>query len=208
MIKGGTIPLLGIHREGMRHGQSIPVIQEFFHITFVENPGMAFGIDVTPATKLWVSLFSIIAVIGLLYYLYSVREQSFSLRFALAMILGGAVGNLIDRLFYGIFYGYGSLFYGKVVDFLDFDFFNVTIFGRSYERFPVFNVADSAVTIGVLILILFYNRHVKEAEHSAVTASAGQQTDSENKITTDVASAPEPGIGNPEAAQHSPETEG
>ena len=82
------------------------------------------------------------------------------------MILGGAVGNLIDRTFYGIIYKYAPVFYGKVVDFLDFDFFNFTIFGRNYERWPIFNFADSAVTIGVLILLLFYRQHKRDEENA------------------------------------------
>ena len=87
-----------------------------------------------------------------------------SLRIALAMILGGAVGNLIDRAFYGIIYKYSPVFYGKVVDFLDFDFFNFAIFGRNYERWPIFNIADAAVTTGVMILLLFYKQHKKSDE--------------------------------------------
>ena len=83
---------------------------------------MAFGLDLSSEMKLAVSIFSILASIGLVIYLYSVKDQSFSLRFGLALILGGAVGNLIDRLFYGLFYDYAPMFYGKVVDFLDFDF--------------------------------------------------------------------------------------
>jgi signal peptidase II len=95
-------------------------------------------------------------------YIYRIKDGSKSLKIALACILGGAAGNLIDRMFYGVFYGYAPLFYGKVVDFLDFDFFNITFFGRSYDRWPIFNVADSAVTIGVLILLFFYKQVQKE----------------------------------------------
>jgi signal peptidase II len=69
-------------------------------------------------------------------------------------------------MFYGVFYGYAPLFYGKVVDFLDFDFFDITIFGRSFDRFPIFNVADAAVTIGVVLLLVFYNKTLKAEEPS------------------------------------------
>ena len=72
----------------------------------------------------------------------------------------------------GVFYGYAPLFYGRVVDFLDFDFFHFTIFGRTFERFPVFNIADASVTIGVLILILFYKHHQKETETALTGATA------------------------------------
>jgi len=174
LTKGFSIPFLDINYKGMYHGQRIPIIGEFFRITFIENPGMAFGFDPGMDFKFWISVFSLVASAGLIIYLYAVRLQNLSLRIALAFILGGAVGNLIDRMFYGIFYGYAPLFYGKVVDFLDFDFFNITILGRSYDRWPIFNLADSAVTIGVLILIIFYKKHDKEEiekkieEHSAI----------------------------------------
>lgn len=156
----------------MFHGQRIRILGDFFQLTFVENPGMAFGYDPGNNFKLYVSLFSLLASIALLIYLYVARKQSLSLRISLAFILGGAVGNLIDRMFYGVFYGYAPLFYGRVVDFLDFDFFHFTIFGRTFERFPVFNIADASVTIGVLILILFYKHHQKETETALTGATA------------------------------------
>lgn len=145
----------------MYQGESIPVLGDFFKITFIENPGMAFGFHPGSDFKLWISLFSLIASIGLLLYLYLARKKSFSLRIAIALILGGAIGNLIDRMFYGIIYDYAPIFYGKVVDFFDFDFFNFSILGRSYDRWPIFNIADASVTIGVLILIFFYKHHSK-----------------------------------------------
>ncbi|MDP1995537.1 MAG: signal peptidase II [Ignavibacteria bacterium] len=168
-VKGFSIPFLNLRHEGMYYGQSINVIGDFFQLTFVENPGMAFGVDVTDNAKLWLSLFSIVASIGLFVYLYSVRKQSLSLRIALSMILAGALGNLIDRVFYGVFYTYSSLFYGKVVDFFDFDFFDFQIFGRTYDRWPIFNVADMCVSIGVLILLLFYKQHQQEHKEISIT---------------------------------------
>jgi len=170
-IKGINIPLLNISFDGMYYGESISVIGNFFKITFIENPGMAFGFNPGSDFKLWISVFSLFASIGLIVYLYVVRNKSLSLRIALAMILGGAVGNLIDRIFYGIIYKYAPAFYGKVVDFFDFDFFNFAIFGRSYDRWPIFNIADASVTIGVLILILFYREHQKEDEENFVQES-------------------------------------
>jgi signal peptidase II len=160
----------------MYHGQTIPILGDFFHLTFVENPGMAFGFDLGISFKFWISLFTLVAGIGLILYLRSIKNQSLSLRLSIAFIIGGAFGNLIDRLFYGVFYGYAPLFFGKVVDFADFDFFNFEIFGRSYDRFPIFNVADSAVTIGVFLLLIFYKKHQQEVEpariQDAVSASS------------------------------------
>ena len=163
-IKGIDIPFLNISFEGMYYGESISVIGNLFKITFIENPGMAFGFNPGSDFKLWISVFSLIASIGLVVYLYVVRKKSLSLRIALAMILGGAVGNLIDRTFYGIIYKYAPVFYGRVVDFFDFDFFNFAIFGRNYDRWPIFNIADASVTIGVIILVIFYRQHKNEDE--------------------------------------------
>jgi signal peptidase II len=175
-IKGFYIPFLNIKHEGMDIGQKIPVIGDFFRITFIENPGLAFGIDIDSTIKLWISLFSLIASIGLIIYLYVVRKENFGLRLALALILGGAIGNFIDRAFYGIIYDYAPLFYGKVVDFLDFDFFNLTFFGKSYDRFAIFNVADSAVTIGIFLLLFLYRSHGKEEIPEEVVNSPEAET--------------------------------
>lgn len=164
LVKGFSIPMLDFHHRGMEHGQRIPIIGDFFRLTFIENPGMAFGLDPGINFKVWVSLFSLVASIGLIIYIYLVRKETLTLRLSLAFILGGAIGNLIDRMFYGIFYDYAPLFYGKVVDFLDFDFFSINIFGKSFDRWPIFNIADAAVTTGVLILILFYKKHSSGTE--------------------------------------------
>lgn len=165
IVKGFSIPFLGIDVSGMNYGESIEVLGNFFKITFVENPGMAFGIEVGSA-KIILSLFSLFAAIGIFIYLVKVKDRNVFFRVALALILGGAIGNLIDRTFYGMFYGYSPIFYGKVVDFLNVDFFDFTIFGHSYNRWPVFNIADSAVTIGVFILIIF-NRHIEKDSMTA-----------------------------------------
>ncbi len=162
LVKGGTIPILNIKAVGMFYGDSINVIGNFFKITYVENPGMAFGIDVGNTSKLFLSLFSLAASVGILIYLYRVRDQKLSLRIALAFIFGGAVGNLIDRTFYGIAYGYAPIFYGKVVDFFNVDFFDFTLFGHTYQRWPIFNIADASVTIGVLLLVIFYKNYSTE----------------------------------------------
>jgi signal peptidase II len=190
MVKGFSIPFLNINYEGMYLGQMIPVFGDFFRITFVENPGMAFGYDPGSSFKLIISIFSLAASIGLVFYLYVIRDKSWSLKIAIALILGGAVGNLIDRTFYGVIYNYAPLFYGKVVDFFDVDFFDFTLFGRSYDRWPVFNIADAAVTIGVLVLVFFYKKHQNEDEKVEVVLDSGTSTitqdfsgsDASNKI--------------------------
>ncbi len=180
LVKGFSIPFLNFNYEGMYYGQSIPIINDFFRLTYIENPGMAFGFDPGENFKLAISLFSLIASVGLVFYLYMIRDKSLSLRISIAFILGGAIGNLIDRTFYGVFFGYAPLFYGRVVDFFDFDFFNFTIFGISYDRWPIFNIADAAVSIGVLILILFYKKE-DNTEDTAI------ETNSESSVNVDEA---------------------
>lgn len=166
LVKGIHIPALGINIKGMQLYDSFNVIGDFFRITYIENPGMAFGIDFGEKAKLFLTLFSLIASIVITYYLIKHKNEKLSLRLPLAIILGGAVGNLIDRMFYGLIYGEAPLFYGKVVDFLDFDFFNISLFGYSYDRWPIFNIADMSVTIGVILLIILHREPKEEKQLS------------------------------------------
>lgn len=152
-VKGFSIPFLNLNFQGMYVGQRIPVMGNLFDITFVENPGIAFGIDLGSSFKLLISIFSLLASVGIFLYLYKNRNKLFSLRLSLALILGGAIGNLFDRIFYGVFYGYAPLFYGRVVDFFNLRFFNLFIFDRVFGNY-VFNFADVAVTTGVILLLL------------------------------------------------------
>lgn len=132
--------------------QSIPVLGDFFRLTFVENSGMAFGISFGQNT--FFTVFSIIASIAILIYLFSMRGEHISVRISMAVIFGGAIGNLTDRLIRG-----------RVVDFFDFEFFDIHIPafhfwvfnfpGYNMTRWPVFNVADMAVTIGMVVLFMF-----------------------------------------------------
>ncbi len=175
LVKGISIPWLGINIQGMRYGYSTPVLGDFFRLTYIENPGMAFGIDI--GGKLFFSLFSIILSIGILYYLYRGRTEPLGFRISLSLILGGAIGNLIDRTFYGVFYGEGPLFYGRVVDFFDVDFFNINILGYSLTRWPVFNVADAAVTVGIVLLLFVHRPH--EAAKEDIPPPVFQETPSD-----------------------------
>lgn len=143
----------------MQVGQSIPVIGDFLRLTFIENPGMAFGIDL--GNPLFRAIFTLIVSIGLFYYIYQVREEPFIVRLTLAVILGGAIGNLIDRIFYGVIFGEGPFFYGKVVDFIDVDFFHIDFLWIHMDRFAIFNVADASVSIGIVLMMLFYRKFTK-----------------------------------------------
>ncbi|MEO8666355.1 MAG: signal peptidase II [Ignavibacteria bacterium] len=155
-VKGISIPALGIDIKGMPYQSSFNIIGDFFKITYIENPGMAFGLQI--GGKLFLSLFTIVATILLLFFLYKNRKEGLLLRLALALILGGAVGNLIDRVFYGKIYSYAPFFYGRVVDFLHFDFPNFTIFGKTIYSWPIFNVADIAVSAGFLLILFGYKK--------------------------------------------------
>jgi signal peptidase II len=163
-VKGFSIPFLNIDYHGMNLGESFQVIGDFFRITFVENPGMAFGINVGVSSKLLLSLFSLFASIGLIYYIYKIKNESFVNRLSLALILGGAVGNFIDRAFYGVIFDYAPLMYGHVVDFFQVEFWDFTLFGKTYETWPIFNIADASVTIGVVLMLLFHGRIYDEKE--------------------------------------------
>jgi signal peptidase II len=149
MIKGS--PWAWLPFQGMPYGHSVPLIDDIVRITFIENPGIAFGINI-PGFKVFFSVFSIVASAAILIYLKrNIEKLNGGERIALALILGGAVGNLIDRVFYGVFFHDGALFYGRVVDFID--------CGLHRNMFPVFNVADSSVTIGVTLLVIMLMRH-------------------------------------------------
>ena len=177
LVKGFSVPLIDFYHAGVPLGSSHSVLGDLLRLTYIENPGMAFGIEV--GGKLFLTLFSIVASFGILYYLWKIRGESLIIRFSLAMILGGAIGNLIDRVFYGVFFGEGPLFYGKVVDFLDVDFFNVNLLGVHISRWPVFNVADASVSLGVLMLLIFHRRFTQEEQASvSMAASSNQSADS------------------------------
>ncbi|MBI4418316.1 MAG: signal peptidase II [Ignavibacteriales bacterium] len=169
LVKGFSVPFLGLYHPGVPLGSSRAIFGDFLRLTYIENPGMAFGIDV--GGKLFLTIFSLFASIGIFIYLYKIRDEAFPIRLSLAMILGGAIGNLIDRVFYGVIFGEGPLFYGKVVDFVDIDFFNLDLLGFHISRWPVFNIADSAVSLGVLILLVSHRRFARSDEPAVSYAS-------------------------------------
>ncbi len=132
----------------MRLHESIPVIQGFFNITYVRNPGAAFGF-LADASPLFRSIFfvavTVLAIILVVHYIWKSRAEEPFLTFALALILAGAVGNLIDRVRLG-----------EVIDFLD-------VYIGSYH-WPAFNVADSAISVGAVILFIELTRRGSEKQ--------------------------------------------
>lgn len=156
LVKG--FDLFGIHHQGIDYGESIPIIGTYVQLTFIENPGMAWGIHFGLVGKFFLSTFSIVASVALVYLLKKISDSHFGVKLGFTLILAGAVGNLIDRVFYGIFYGYAPLLYGKVVDFVQVDVPDIDMGFYSMTHFPVFNVADSCVTVGIITLLFVYNQ--------------------------------------------------
>jgi signal peptidase II len=153
LVKGFKISFLGLNHRGLKINSSIKIWDEIIQITHVENYGLAFGIEFGREFKVILTIFTIIAALLILYYLYVSRYKDFKIRLAIALIFGGAVGNIIDRTFYGVLYGYAPLFHGRVVDFIHIDFFDYTLFGRTYQSLPIFNIADVSVLTGILMLL-------------------------------------------------------
>ncbi len=154
LVKGFN--LFGFNHEGFNYGESISVLGDFLHFTYIENPGMAFGISFG-AGKIFLSLFSVVAAAGLGWYLSKITFAKRAVKLGITLIFAGAVGNLIDRVFYGVFYGEMPLFYGKVVDFIQVDIPDIDLFGLYYSHWPVFNIADSCVSVGVVVLLFVHN---------------------------------------------------
>jgi len=151
-VRGFSLPLLNINVSGLSPGQSKPLINNVVHITLVENPGIAFGIDPGESLRDLILIVTILTCISFLVYLLFAKKSDIRAKVAIALILGGAAGNLFDRIFYGIFYNYGPLFQGNVVDFLDIRIFRFFLFDNIHGNY-VFNFADVGILTGVFILI-------------------------------------------------------
>jgi len=175
----------------MSLGEEINVLGTWFIIHFTENPGMAFGMQFAgDYGKLILSIFRIIAIIGIIYYLYIITRKKVTngLIISLSLVLAGAMGNMIDSAFYGMIFsnsnyfevarfmpvegGYGTFLHGRVVDMFYFPIFQgfypswvPFVGGSDYIFFrPVFNIADSSITIGVLLMIIFQKQFFQKQD--------------------------------------------
>ena len=168
-VKGFYLPLFDFEHSGLRQSRSIPVIDDLIYITPVENPGIAFGLDFGPEFKTILSIITIVATLGLLIYFFKVRKETLFHRLSVAVVLGGAFGNLVDRIFYGYFYGYGSILSGNVVDFIDLRLFSFFLLNKTFGIY-VFNIADIAIIFGVVALLIAITRKRKELYSSNIAS--------------------------------------
>jgi signal peptidase II len=176
-----------VHHNMYLH-EEINVFGEWFRIHYLLNPGMAFGIRwENEFGKLALTVFRIAAMFGIGYYLWKLAKNNYHTIFlwCMGLILGGAVGNVIDSTFYGVFLKNAPdesrtpWFHGQVIDMLYFPLFDFVwpewvplVGGRYFEFFsPVFNVADSSIFLGVFIILIFQKRIFKEKAVIEIPAS-------------------------------------
>ena len=174
-------------------GQEHHIIGNWFIIHFTENIGMAFGLELGGSYgKLFLSIFRIVFVFGIAWYLRDIIQKKFhqGLIISVSLILAGAIGNIIDSIFYGRLFsesmqelavflppqGYAELLHGKVVDMLYFPIIEAHFPSWfpiwSNEEFiffrPVFNIADSSITLGIFLIILFQKKFFAENKQEEV----------------------------------------
>jgi signal peptidase II len=175
-------------KTSMTIGESKTVFDNWFFIKFIENPGMAFGLDIpVKFGKLFLSLFRIIAVILIGWYLKMIIQKQVKpgLIICLSLIFAGALGNIIDSVFYGLIFNestyftvaslfpeggsYAPLLHGRVVYMLYFPIIKGTYpswfpwsAGEEFIFFrPIFNIADSSISIGIITILIFQKRYFK-----------------------------------------------
>lgn len=157
----------------------IELIGPYVKLHYTLNPGMAFGMQLgSEYGKLILTLFRIVAMFAIGYFLHQLTTKNNKplLLTSVALVLGGAVGNLIDSVFYGIWFDNAPiespmrLFHGQVIDMFFFDFWEgilptwIPIWGGSYYSTPIFNFADAAIFCGVVIILLFQNKLFQKEE--------------------------------------------
>jgi signal peptidase II len=163
-VRGISLPFFNISYGGLSPGESRSLIDNLLNITLVENPGIAFGIDPGESLRDLILIITILTCVSFFVYLLVAKKADIKARIAIAFILGGAAGNLFDRIFYGIIYNYAPLFQGNVVDFLDIRIFKFFIFDNMHGNY-VFNFADVSILSGVSLLIYLIISSKKRKNH-------------------------------------------
>lgn len=182
-------------------GESVPVFGNWFILHFIENNGMSFGMEFAGTYgKLFLTLFRILAAGVIAWYLHTLvkKKAGLFLIVVVSLVLAGAIGNIIDCMFYGLIFsesfmypaspailfpsggGYAPFLHGKVVDMLYFPIVDTTwpswmpwVGGQEFQFFaPVFNIADAAITTGVLIALVFQKKLFKKMPASVAPENA------------------------------------
>ena len=166
----------------MVRSRSIPVIGDWLKLTYTENPGMAFGVEFGPPAM--ISILSIVATVVIVAYFYRVRNGYRPYRLSLALVLGGAVGNIVDRVAYGKLFYDMPLFQGRVVDFFHLDIWRgflpdwiPLMGGKAVALFPIGNIADLAIIAGVVGIIWFQKRFHDQEMAALAAATGASETD-------------------------------
>ncbi len=173
-----AVKLIVHYNMEMGAGGQIKLVGELFKLHYLTNPGMAFGMQLGfENDKLILTVFRLLAMAAIGYYVYQLIEKKAhtGLIICMAMILGGAIGNVIDSTFYGVFLDNAPYnaptpwFHGQVVDMFYIDIWEgrlpgwIPLFGGDYMAlWPVFNIADSSIFIGVTIILIWQKRYFKE----------------------------------------------
>jgi signal peptidase II len=164
----------------------ILIFDNWFKLHYTLNPGMAFGMQIASEHgKLILTVFRLVAVAGIAYYLYYLAKKGVhqGLVWCIALILGGAIGNVIDSTFYGVLLNNAPFdsatpwFHGQVIDMFYIDIWEgrvadwMPIFGGDYMAlWPIFNIADASIFVGVTIILLMQKVFFKEKQEEEDTA--------------------------------------
>lgn len=153
-------------KTNMELGEHIPLLGSWFQLYFIENEGMAFGMSLGEKFGKFLLSFVRIIVVGVLGYyfckLFKQNKIDFPTTLTFSLIIAGALGNIIDSLFYGVIFDYAPFMFGKVVDMFYFRLFLIPewfpLWGGTYFFPAIFNIADSCVTVGIVLMIIFNKR--------------------------------------------------
>jgi signal peptidase II len=198
-------------KTNMSLGQEFSVIGHWFLIHFVENNGMAFGFEFGGNYgKIFLSLFRVVAVFAIGWYILKLVKKDIPMGFiaCVSLIFAGAIGNIIDSAFYGLIFsdsygqvaqlfpeggGYATFLHGRVVDMFYFPLISgiypkwVPLLGGSDFQFfrPVFNVADSAISVGIFAIIIFYRKQFNKLDSKTESTTETEETELAGTVSAD-----------------------